>query len=95
MAYLTKHELQDSLAGGGHLDAGVQKAIINQLIADGIYSAGPSNAKAEVDTFLTSSDGRPVQVLDTFGTYSIVDTGVDEGAYPHTKQFIFGLNLKF
>ena len=25
----------------------------------------------------------------------IVDMGVDEGAYPHTKQFIFGLNVKF
>jgi len=23
------------------------------------------------------------------------DFGVDEGAYPHTKQFIFGLNIKF
>jgi Ca2+-binding RTX toxin-like protein len=77
MAYLTKHELNDSLAGGHNLDAGVQKAIIDQLIADGIYTAGPSNAKAEVDPFLTSTDGRPVQVLDTFGTYSIVTTSSD------------------
>src|ERR1700761_574936 len=77
MSYLTKHELKDSLAGGHNLDAGVQKAIIDQLIADGIYTKGPSDLRAEVDPYLTSTDGRPVQVLDTFGTYSIVNTSVD------------------
>lgn len=25
----------------------------------------------------------------------VTDYGIDEGAYPHTKQFIFGLNVKF
>lgn len=29
------------------------------------------------------------------GSTGVTDFGVDEGAYPHTKQFIFGLNVKF
>jgi Ca2+-binding RTX toxin-like protein len=78
MAYLTKHELQDSLSGGGHLEASVQKAIIDQLIADGVYTSTPSNLRAEVDSFLTGAeDGRPVQVLDAFGATTIVNTDHD------------------
>src|ERR1700743_1653684 len=76
MAYLTKHELKDSLAAGNHVDASVQKAIINQLIADGVYTSGPSHARAEVAPTQVSS-GRPVQVLDAAGTYTIVNTDSD------------------
>jgi hypothetical protein len=32
---------------------------------------------------------------DEVSNHKVVDTGIDEGAYPNTKQFIVGLNIKF
>ena len=32
---------------------------------------------------------------DEVSNHKVVDTGIDEGAYPNTKQFIIGLNIKF
>ena len=32
---------------------------------------------------------------DDKNTTGEIDFGVDEGAYPNTKQFIFGLNVRF
>ncbi len=79
MIYMTKHELQETLAAHDNLDPSVQHAIIQQLITDGIYAPGNTNPglTAEVDPFLFNPGGPPVQVLDTFGTTTIVNTDQD------------------
>ena len=79
MIYMTKHELQETLAAHDNLDPSVQHAIIQQLITDGIYAPGNTNPglTAEVDPFLLNPGGPPVQVLDTFGPTTIVNTDAD------------------
>jgi Ca2+-binding RTX toxin-like protein len=79
MIYMTKHELQETLAAHDNLDPSVQHAIIQQLITDGIYAPGNTNPglTAEVDPFLLNPGGPPVQVLDTFGGTTIVNTDQD------------------